>query len=93
MKIEDEVAAVPDGAIALVSSLGQPVVAYHLTAIMRESDIAQAEEMQGAFLRRSVEALVADGLEDAAAERFASSLVGRVGSAWKLVHAADANRH
>jgi hypothetical protein len=93
MNIEDVVAAVTDGAIALLSCLGQPVVAYHVTAIMREADIDQAQEMQGEFLRRSVEALVADGLEDATAEHFASRLADRVGSAWRLLHSAEGTWH
>ena len=93
MNIEEVVAAVTDGAIALVSCLGQPVVAYHVTAIMREADVEHAHEMQEEFLRRSIEALIADGLENAAAEQLASILAGRVGSAWSLLHSADGTWH
>jgi hypothetical protein len=93
MNIEELVAAVTDGATALHSCLGQPVVAYHVTAIMREADVEQAREMQIALLRRTFEALVADGLEDAAAEHFASTLAGHVGSAWQRLHAADGTWH
>ena len=93
MKIEDAVATAADGASTLLGCLGQPVVAYHLTAIMREADVEHAREMQQEFLRRSVEALVADGLDDAAAEHFASALARRVGSAWRLLHSADGTWH
>ena len=93
MNIEEAVATATDGASALLSCLGQPVVAYHVTAIMREADVGHARDMQQEFLRRSVEALIADGIEDAAAEDFASALAGRVGSAWRLLHAADGTRH
>ena len=88
MNIEEAVAAATatDETNTLLSCLGQPVVAYHVTAIMREADAEHAREMQQEFLRRSVEALVADGLEDAAAERLASRLDGRVGSTWRLLH-------
>ena len=67
MNIEEAVAAATDQATTLVSCLGQPVVSYHVTVIMREDDVEHAQEMQQEFLRRSVEALVADGLEDAVA--------------------------
>ena len=93
MNIEELVAAVTDGAAPLLSCLGQPVVAYHVTAIMLEADAEQAREMQVELLRRTFEALVADGLEDTAAEHFASELAGHVGSAWKLLHAADGTWH
>jgi hypothetical protein len=89
MNIEEAVAAATDEATTLLSCLGQPVVAYHVTAIMREADVEHARQMQQEFLQRSVEALVADGLEDAAAERFACVLDSRVGSAWRLLHASD----
>ena len=93
MKIEEAIAAATAEASALLSCLGQPVVAYHVTAIMREPDVEQAREMQQQFLRRSVEALVADGLEDAVAECFASLLNGRVGSTWRLLHPSDGTAH
>ncbi|TIT82903.1 MAG: hypothetical protein E5W56_04105 [Mesorhizobium sp.] len=72
MQIEDAVAAATAEDGALVSCLGQPVVAYHVTAIMRETNAAHARAMQLALMRRSIEALVDDGLEDDAAEDFAS---------------------
>jgi hypothetical protein len=93
MNVEEAVAAVTDGAIRLLPCLCQPVVAYHVTAIMREADVEHAQEMQEEFLRRSVEALIADGLEDAAAEQVASILAGRVGSAWSLLHSTDGTWH
>jgi hypothetical protein len=86
MNIEEAVASATDGATILLSCLGQPVVAYQVTAIMREADVEHACEMQLEFLRSTVEALVADGLDDASAERFASVLDGRVGAAWRLLH-------
>ncbi|PBB84057.1 hypothetical protein EN817_10925 [Mesorhizobium sp. M3A.F.Ca.ET.174.01.1.1] len=86
MQIEDAVAAVTAEASALLSCLGQPVVAYHVTEIMRETDMEHAREMRLALVRRSIEALVDDGLEDAAAERFASQFSGRVGLTWRLLH-------
>ena len=93
MNIEEAVASATDGAVTLLSCLGRPVVVYHITAIMREADVEHAREMQQEFLRRSAEALVADGLEDAAAEHFASTLTDRVGSAWRLLHSADESWH
>ena len=93
MNIEDAIIAVTADANALTSCLGQPVVAYHVTEIMREADLEHARQMQLALMRRSIEALVDDGLEDAAAEQFASQFDGRVGSAWKLLHAADGVAH
>jgi hypothetical protein len=93
MKIEDAVLAATADAGLLLSCLGQPFVAYHVTAIMTEPDARHADAMRRAFLERSVEALVDDGLEDAAAEQFASQFDGRVGSAWKLLHAADGVAH
>ena len=93
MNIEEAVATVTDGAGGLLSCLCQPVVTYHVTAIMRETDVDHAKDMQEEFLRRSVEALVADGLEGAAAERLASKLVGRLGSAWRLLHSTDGTWH
>jgi hypothetical protein len=93
MNIEEAVATATDGASTLLSCLGQPVVAYHITAIMREADVEHAREMQQEFLRRIVEGLIADGLEDAAAEHFASALAHRLGSAWRLLHTADGTRH
>jgi len=86
MNIEDAVTAATAGSGALLSCLGQPVVAYHVTAIMRETDKSHARQMQLALLRRTVEALVDDGLEDAEAERFASQFHGRIGSTWDLLH-------
>ncbi|WP_245437868.1 MULTISPECIES: hypothetical protein [unclassified Mesorhizobium] len=93
MKIEDAVTAVTAEANALLSCLGQPVVAYHVTEIMREADQEHARQMQLALMRRSIEALVDDGLEDVAAERFASQFHGRVGSTWRLLHASDGVAH
>ena len=86
MNIEDAVAAATDEASPLISCLGQPVLAYHVTAIMREHDVEHARRMQQEFRRRSIDALVADGLEDDVAERFASLVNGRVGSTWRLLH-------
>jgi hypothetical protein len=93
MKIEDAVAAVTSEASALTFCLGQPVVAYHVTEIMREADLAHAREMQLALVRRSIEALVDDGLEGVAAEHFASQLDGRIGLTWRLLHASDGVAH
>ncbi|MDG4876998.1 hypothetical protein P9273_18045 [Mesorhizobium sp. WSM4935] len=93
MNIEEAVTAATAGSGALLSCLGQPVVAYHVTAIMRETDRSHARQMQLALLRRSIEALVDDGLEDVEAERFASQLHGRVGSAWDLLHMAGEKSH
>lgn len=93
MNIEDAVTAVTADANTLTSCLGQPVIAYHVTAIMREADQEHARQMQFALMRRSIEALVDDGLEDAAAERFASQFHGRLGLAWRLLHAADGVAH
>ncbi|RUX82950.1 hypothetical protein EOA25_37000 [Mesorhizobium sp. M2A.F.Ca.ET.040.01.1.1] len=93
MQIEEAVSAATADASALLSCLGQPVVAYHVTAIMRETDRSHARRMQLALLRRSIEALVDDGLEDIEAERFASQFNGRVGSAWDLLHPASDTPH
>jgi hypothetical protein len=93
MNIEEAVATVTDGAVGLLSCLCHPVVTYHVTAIMREADVEHAQEMQDEFLRRSVEALIADGVENAAAEQLASMLAGRVGSAWTLLHSTDGTWH
>ncbi|WP_232375759.1 hypothetical protein [Mesorhizobium comanense] len=93
MKIEDAVTAVTSEANALLSCLGQPVVAYHVTAIMREADREHARRMQLALMRRSVEALVDDGLEDDAAMHFAAQFDGRVDSTWQLLHAVNGATH
>jgi len=93
MNIEEAVAAATEGAAALLSCLGQPVVAYRLTTIMREVDAIHAREMREEFVRSTVDALVADGLEGTAAESLASVLDGRVGSAWKLLRSADGTSH
>ncbi|WP_292856038.1 hypothetical protein [Mesorhizobium sp.] len=87
MKIEDAVMQATAGASTLASCLGQPVIAYHVTAIMREADLGHARQMQLALMRRSVEALVDDGLEDDAAMRFASQFQGRVDLTWQMLHA------
>lgn len=93
MQIEEAVSAATAEAGALVSCLGQPVVAYHVTAIMRETDAEHARAMQLALMRRSIEALVDDGLENVAAEHFASQFRGRVGLAWDLLHLSDGAPH
>ncbi|MER8368048.1 hypothetical protein [Mesorhizobium sp. M1348] len=93
MKIEDAVTAVTSEPSTLMSCLGQPVVAYHVMEIMRETDLAHAREMQHALMRRSIEALVDDGLEGVAAEHFASQFDGRVGLTWRLLHASDGVAH
>ncbi|TPK63520.1 hypothetical protein FJ546_12300 [Mesorhizobium sp. B2-4-19] len=93
MKIEDAVTAVTAEANALLSCLGQPVVAYHVTEIMREADQEHARQMQLALMLRSIEALVDDGLEDGAAEHFAAQFHGRLGSTWRLLHASDGVAH
>ena len=93
MKIEDAITAVTAEASTLLSCLGQPVVAYHVTAIMREADLEHARQMQLALMRRSIEALVDDGLEDVAAEYFAAQFDGRLGLAWRLLHATDGVAH
>src|SRR5262249_19571841 len=93
MNIEEAVAAATDGAATLLSCLGDPVVAYHVTAIMREADAGHALEMQHELGQRTVDALVADGLDDAAAVRFASVLEGRVGRAWRRLHSASSWSH
>ncbi|UDL89343.1 hypothetical protein LGH82_30485 [Mesorhizobium sp. PAMC28654] len=93
MKIEEAVTAVTAEANALLSCLGQPVVAYHVTAIMSEADFEHAREMQLALMRRSIEALVDDGLEDVAAEHFAARFHGCVGSTWRLLHRSEAASH
>jgi|GEM_PF-1598352 len=93
MNIEEAVTAATAGSGALLSCLGQPVVAYHVTAIMRETDKLHARRMQLALLRRSIEALVDDGLEDIEAERFASRFDGCVGSAWDRLHLSGDTAH
>lgn len=93
MKIEDAVSAATADAGLLLTCLGQPFVAYHVTAIMTEPDARHADAMRRAFLERSVEALVDDGLEDDAAEQFASIFHNRVGSAWRRLHAGEGVAH
>ena len=93
MNIEDAVLTATADAGLLLSCLGQPVVTYHVTAIMSEPDAGHAGEMQRAFMERSVEALVDDGLANGAAQRFASAFRDRVGSAWSLLHAAQGMAH
>lgn len=93
MKIEDAVLTATAEAGLLLTCLGQPVVDYHITEIMLEPDAGHADEMRRAFLRRSVEALVNDGLEDSAAEYFASTFHNRVGSAWRRLHVAEGVAH
>ncbi|MER8579656.1 hypothetical protein [Mesorhizobium sp. M0220] len=93
MKIEEAVAAATAEASTLLCCLGQPVVAYHVMEIMREADVDHAREMQIALVRRSIEALVDDGLEDVAAEHFASLFNGRVGLTWRLLHSPDGAPH
>jgi hypothetical protein len=89
MKIEEAVTAATAESGALLSCLGQPVVAYHVTAIMREPDKNHARQMQLALMRRSIEALVDDGLDDSEAEHCASEFSGRLGSTWDLLHMSD----
>ena len=60
---------------------------------MSEADFEHAREMQLALMRRSIEALVDDGLEDVAAEHFASQFDGRVGSAWRQLHRSGGASH
>jgi hypothetical protein len=93
MNIEEAVASATDGATTLLSCLGQPVLAYHLTAIMREADVEHARDMQRQFLQRTREALVADGLEDSAAARFASVFDSRVRRAWRRLHPTETTSH
>jgi hypothetical protein len=93
MNIEEAVAAATDGARTLLSCLGQPVLAYHITAIMREADVAHARDMQQQFLERTREALVADGLENSTAARFASVFDSRVRRAWRRLHPAETTSH
>jgi hypothetical protein len=93
MKIEDAVLAATADAGMLLSCLGQPVVTYHVTAIMTEPDARHADEMRRAFMRRSVEALVDDGLEDGAAKHLAAMLHNRVGSTWRLLHPIEGAPH
>ena len=93
MKIEDAVLAATADAGLLLSCLGQPFVAYHVTAIMTEPDAGHADAMRRAFMERSVEALVDDGLEDDAAEQFASTFHHRVGSAWRRLYAEEDVAH
>jgi hypothetical protein len=93
MNIEEAVTAATAGSGALLSCLGQPVVAYHVTAIMSETDKIHARRMQLALLRRSIEALVDDGFQDSEARIFASQFDSRVGSAWELLHMAGDTPH
>jgi hypothetical protein len=93
MNIEEAVTAATAESGALLSCLGQPVVAYHITAILRETDRSHAREMQLALLRRSIEALVDDGLEGNEAERFASQFDGRIRSTWNQLHPASDTPH
>ena len=89
VSIEEAVSAATEGAERLLSCLGQPFVTYHVTRIMREVDVERAHEMQCAFLHRNVETLVLEGVDDGDAERFASLLNRRVGSAWQRLHSAE----
>lgn len=93
MNIEDAVAAVTSEASALMACLGRPVVAYHVTEFMREADLANARKMQLSLVRRSIEALVDDGLEDLAAKHFAYQFDGQLGSTWRLLHGCDGLAH
>ncbi|WP_246688677.1 MULTISPECIES: hypothetical protein [unclassified Mesorhizobium] len=93
MNIEEAVTAATAESGELLSCLGQPVVAYHVTAIMREPDRGHARRMQLALLRRSIEALVDDGLDDGEAEHCACEFDGRVGLAWDLLHLAGDTPH
>jgi hypothetical protein len=60
---------------------------------MREANLEHARQMQLALMRRSIEALVDDGLETMAAEHFVSQFHGRVGLTWRLLHASDGVAH
>jgi hypothetical protein len=93
MKIEDAVLTATADAGLLLACLGQPVVAYHVTAIMTEPDARHADEMQRAFLERSVEALVDDGLADGAAHHLASVFRNSVGSTWRRLHSVEGAAH
>ena len=93
MNIEEAVASATDGSTTLLSCLGQPVLAYHVTAIMREADVTHARDMQQQFMQRTREALVADGLEDGAAARFASVFDDRVRRAWERLHPIATKPH
>jgi hypothetical protein len=93
MNIEEAVAAATDRATTLLSCLGQAVLAYHITAIMREADVDHARDMQRQFLERTREALVADGLENTTAARFASAFDSRVRRAWRRLHPAETMSH
>ena len=93
MQIEEAVTAATAEASPLLSCLGQPVIAYHVAAIMRETDAEHARAMQLALMRRSIEALVDDGLESVEAELFASQFQGRVGLTWELLHLSDGAPH
>lgn len=93
MKVEDAVLAATADASLLSSCLGQPVVAYHVTEIMREADAGHADAMRRAFMERSIEALVDDGVENRVAERFASLIHHRVGRTWRLLHMVDGTPH
>jgi len=93
MQIEEAVSAATAEAGALLSCLGQPVVAYHVTEIMRETDAEHAQAMQLALMRRGIEALVDDGLENIEAEHFASQFHGRIGLTWELLHLSNNAPH
>ena len=93
MNVEEAVSAVTEGADKLLSCLGRPFVAYHITRIMRESDVEHAHEMQQEFLERNVEALVLEGLENGAAERVAWLLDQRVESTWQRLQSVDSVPH
>lgn len=93
MNIEEAVIAATAGPSALLSCLGQPVLAYHVTAIMRETDARHAREMQLALKRRGIEALIDDGLDDSEAEAFAAQLDGCVGLTWDMLRVSDVAAH
>jgi hypothetical protein len=93
MQIEEAVSAATAEAGAPLSCLGQPVVAYHVTEIMRETDAEHARAMQLALMRRGIEALVDDGLENIEAEHFASQFHGRIGLTWELLHLSNNAPH
>jgi hypothetical protein len=93
MNIEEAVTVATAGSGALLSCLGQPVVAYRVAAIMRETDAGHARAMQLALKLQSIEALVDDGLEGRQAEFFASRFQQRIGSAWDLLHMAGLTAH
>jgi hypothetical protein len=86
MNIEEAVTAATAGSGALLSCLGQPVVAYHVTAIMSETDKIHARRMELALLRRIIEELVDECLDVIEGWIFASKFDSRVGSACELLH-------